>query len=608
MTSTSVRRHRATGLVVLLAGLVATGVGYAAVTGSAEAAAPKAADDPDRGRAPALPRGLRLLPRPRRAGRAPTVPALIGVGAAAVDFQVDHRPHAAGRARAARRRARRRSTPEADRGARGVRRLARPRPGDPDRRADSTPTDADLAEGGELFRTNCAQCHNFAGRGGALSDGKYAPTLMKATPARDLRGHAHRPAEHAELPRTPRCREEQKQAIIKYIEHLQDGADPGGLALGSFGPVTEGVFIWTAGLGALLARRGVDRGEGAMSDTHSKDLVEVHGGRAADFPLPRAPPRASPTPTRRPPSAPSARSPIDVRRSRRCCTIGFVVAYVHDPDRQLRSTSGRVGTSSRPTSCSASPSASRSLLIGIGAIQWAKKLMADEEIVDERHPLGSPQEDQDAALADVRAGHRRVRLRRAQDGPPHAHRRARCSSRPAHRVPARHGPAARRRRCAHTIWRKGSRIVVDVTGQPLRPEDLDIGTLVSASPEDLDEVQEEEGNQNARAKASIILVRMSPERDHARQQGENWDYEGILAFSKICTHVGCPIALYEQHTHHLLCPCHQSTFDLADAGKVIFGPAARRMPQLPITVDSEGYLVAQSDFQEPVGPSFWERG
>jgi ubiquinol-cytochrome c reductase iron-sulfur subunit len=71
--------------------------------------------------------------------------------------------------------------------------------------------------------------------------------------------------------------------------------------------------------------------------------------------------------------------------------------------------------------------------------------------------------------------------------------------------------------------------------------------------------------------------------------------------------VGCPVALYEQRTHHLLCPCHQSTFDISDGAKVIFGPADRPLPQLPITVDSEGYLVAQSDFHEPVGPSYWER-
>ena len=90
-----------------------------------------------------------------------------------------------------------------------------------------------------------------------------------------------------------------------------------------------------------------------------------------------------------------------------------------------------------------------------------------------------------------------------------------------------------------------------------------IGTLVSASPEDLDTVQELEGNQNARAKASIILVRMRPDEIRS-QQGKGWDYEGIVAFSKICTHVGCPVALYEQQTHHLLCPCHQSQFDVSD--------------------------------------------
>jgi hypothetical protein len=88
---------------------------------------------------------------------------------------------------------------------------------------------------------------------------------------------------------------------------------------------------------------------------------------------------------------------------------------------------------------------------------------------------------------------------------------------------------------------------------------------------------------------------------------ENWGVEGILCFSKICTHVGCPISLNERTTHHLLCPCHQSTFDLADSARVIFGPAGRPLPQLPLAVDDEGYLVAQSDFHEPVGPSFWER-
>ena len=106
---------------------------------------------------------------------------------------------------------------------------------------------------------------------------------------------------------------------------------------------------------------------------------------------------------------------------------------------------------------------------------------------------------------------------------------------------------------------------------------------------------------------TTIVIRLEPDEVLDRKE-RDWGVDGIVAYSKICTHVGCPVGLYEQQTHHLLCPCHQSTFDLADNGKVVFGPAARAVPQLPIMVDDEGYLVAQSDFTEPVGPSYWERG
>jgi ubiquinol-cytochrome c reductase iron-sulfur subunit len=141
-----------------------------------------------------------------------------------------------------------------------------------------------------------------------------------------------------------------------------------------------------------------------------------------------------------------------------------------------------------------------------------------------------------------------------------------------------------------------------------------IGGLVNAMPENFNGSDRFEGlphegpaRQNARASSPVILVRMTKDEIRA-QQGDNWDYAGILCFSKICTHIGCPINLYERRTHHLLCPCHQSTFDLADAARVIFGPAGHHLPQLPIGVDDEGFLVATMPFQEPVGPSFWERG
>lgn len=161
---------------------------------------------------------------------------------------------------------------------------------------------------------------------------------------------------------------------------------------------------------------------------------------------------------------------------------------------------------------------------------------------------------------------------------------------------------------SHTVWAPGVRLLTDVSGRPLRPADLEVGQLVNVAPESLDEVPAADGKQlNARAKAAVVVVRMEPQDVVAADGRENWHVDGIVAYSKICTHVGCPMGLYERTTKHLLCPCHQSTFDLADSGTVLFGPATRSLPQLPLAVDDDGYLVAQSDFTEPVGPSYWER-
>ena len=256
------------------------------------------------------------------------------------------------------------------------------------------------------------------------------------------------------------------------------------------------------------------------------------------------------------------------------------------------------------------------LLIGAGAIQWAKKLMPDVEVVQQRHDQLSPSGATREAAANYERGKDESGFARFK-----LIRRTLIGALVLFPIPLvvmlrdMWVPTPREAEeglspvdiLSTTIWTAGSRIVSDGTYGPVKPEDLPVGGLISAIPENLREVEEAEHNLNARGKAAIILVRMEPDQIRA-QQGDGWDYQGILAYSKICTHVGCPIALYEQRTHHLLCPCHQSTFDLADAGNVVFGPAARRMPQLPIGVDEEGYLVAMSDFAEPVGPSFWERG
>ena len=245
-------------------------------------------------------------------------------------------------------------------------------------------------------------------------------------------------------------------------------------------------------------------------------------------------------------------------------------------------------------------------LIGAGAIHWAKKLMPDDEVVQERHPLTSSAIDR-AEVAEIYKrgaaesgiGERKI-IRRTLLGA------LGVFPLPLIVFLRDLGPLPGTK-LRETIWDKGIHVVTDPTYRKIKAEDIPVGTLINAVPENLKEIEEEEGNLNQRGKASIILVRMDP-ADIVSQQGEGWDYQGILAFSKICTHVGCPTSLYQQRTHHLLCPCHQSTFDLSDSGNVVFGPAARRMPQLPITVDQDGYLVAKSGFQEPIGPSFWERG
>ena len=246
-------------------------------------------------------------------------------------------------------------------------------------------------------------------------------------------------------------------------------------------------------------------------------------------------------------------------------------------------------------------------LIGAGAIHWARKLMSDEEIVDERKSFASDDETRDAVVESFQTG---VEESGVMKRP--LIRRTLLAAMALMPIPAivllrDLGPLPETK-SRETLWRKGSRIVTDISYRPIKPEDIPLGGLVAgALPADLQKIEEEEGNLNQRAKAAIILVRMAPDEIRS-QQIQDGDFQGILAFSKICTHLGCPIALYEQRTKHLLCPCHQSTFDLADDGNVIFGPAARRLPQLAIEVDKDGYLVAKEGFQEPVGPSFWERG
>ena len=156
----------------------------------------------------------------------------------------------------------------------------------------------------------------------------------------------------------------------------------------------------------------------------------------------------------------------------------------------------------------------------------------------------------------------------------------------------------------------------------VRPEDLDAGSMETVFPlpepyvndgaeynPELD-VYESQMHSLHGPRNSVMLIRLrSADAAKAieREGQEDFHYGDYYAYSKICTHVGCPTSLYEQQTNRILCPCHQSQFDALQYGKPIFGPAARALPQLPIGVDEEGYLIATGNFIEPVGPAFWER-
>ena len=242
--------------------------------------------------------------------------------------------------------------------------------------------------------------------------------------------------------------------------------------------------------------------------------------------------------------------------------------------------------------------------IGLGAIHWAKTLMPDTEVIEERHVMRGTDAERAEAVSKLSEGAeesglgRRALLRNTLIGA------AALAPLPALLLLGDLGPLPGDK-LTRTVWARGVRLARDPAGTPIRASEVTLGSVFHVMPENIDET---EHPLEEKAKAAVLLIRMDPRDVENLPEREGWDVDGIYAYSKICTHVGCPVALYEQQTHHLLCPCHQSTFDVAQHCKVIFGPAARPLPQLPISVDDEGYLFAQSDFHEPVGPSFWERG
>ncbi|MGO9077823.1 MAG: Rieske 2Fe-2S domain-containing protein [Streptosporangiaceae bacterium] len=240
------------------------------------------------------------------------------------------------------------------------------------------------------------------------------------------------------------------------------------------------------------------------------------------------------------------------------------------------------------------------LFLGIGATIWVRHLMPHVELVEERKPLASsPQEREEFAKTFTEGAEASQIVKR-----PLVRRTLIAATVPVAVAPLfllrDMGPLPRNS-LDTTVWRKGMRLLTYASNRPLTPADFDVpGSMITCVPEG------HQDDENALAKAAVIIIKFAP-GELQPPTVMNWTVNGIVAYSKICTHLGCPAALYEETTKHILCPCHQSTFDAPRGAQVIFGPATRPLPQLPMMVDSSGYLAARGDFHEPVGPSFWER-
>jgi ubiquinol-cytochrome c reductase iron-sulfur subunit len=241
--------------------------------------------------------------------------------------------------------------------------------------------------------------------------------------------------------------------------------------------------------------------------------------------------------------------------------------------------------------------------IGMGAIHWAKTLMPDTEVVAQRHEFRSPDSDRKEFIDTVKEGVGASGLGRRSLIKKSLGAALGLSALSPLLLLRDLGPLPGKE-LEKTTWKSGTYLVTDPGNRRIKASDLEVGAVAQVLPE----IQDPEHRKLSDvAKDAVLLIRLRPQEFNLEADKLAMTHDGIIAFSKICSHMGCAVALYEQQTKHLLCPCHQSTFDVTRAAKVIFGPSARPLPQLDITIDSEGYLVARQPFSEPVGPSFWER-
>ena len=234
--------------------------------------------------------------------------------------------------------------------------------------------------------------------------------------------------------------------------------------------------------------------------------------------------------------------------------------------------------------------------LGFGVTAWGKYLMPQGPFVEERHEFHSTEAEREAMTAAItQRGGMVVKRRRLLGGLFLAGSTAMgivllfpllrsLGPKPGTTL-------------FETNWKKGSKLVT-IDGRQVTVDDLEVGGVLTVFPQ----------GYTGSSPDQVILLRLSNQLQPLAPPGRtSWGVAGYVAYSKMCTHLGCPVGLYQEQTQQLVCPCHQSIFNVLAGAVPEFGPAPRPLPQLPITVDSSGHLRATGGFNQAVGPGFWER-
>ena len=238
-------------------------------------------------------------------------------------------------------------------------------------------------------------------------------------------------------------------------------------------------------------------------------------------------------------------------------------------------------------------------LLGFGLTAWGKYLMPQGPFVEERHPLASSPEERDSMAAALVERSAVVVKRRKMLGGLFALGSGIFGIVALFPLLRSLGPVPGNS-LEVTDWRKGS-LLVDSNGRPVQRTTLVIGGVMTVFPRDY------QNTDNGQSIDQTVLIR-AQDTDLVTQKGrEHWAPDGYVAYSKVCTHLGCPVGLYEQQLELLVCPCHQSMFNIRNGAVPQFGPAPRPLPQLPLYFDGDGYLRSQAGYDQAVGPGFWER-